>query len=71
MPDMWRNRRDLTSAGKELGCGLITMLVFTAPLWVFTVAARGPRFALAALAGAVVLVIVLVVLTRALRRARL
>ena len=27
MPNFWRNRRFLSSAGKELGCGLLTMLI--------------------------------------------
>jgi hypothetical protein len=64
----WRNRRGVTSAGKEIGCGLITMIVFTAPLWVFTMATRGPRYALAVLAVAAVVLVAVVVLSRALRR---
>jgi hypothetical protein len=53
---------------KELGCGLITVFVFTAPLWAFSAAARGPRYALTVLAGLVVVVALVVVLSRVLRK---
>lgn len=65
---MWRNRAALSSAGKELGCGLLTVLVFTAPLWAFSMATRGPRFAMSLLAGAIVILAVMVIVSRALRR---
>lgn len=68
MSPFWRNRRGLVSAGKELGCGLLTMLVFTAPLWAFTMATRGPRYAFTVLAAAVVVVAVMVIVSRALRK---
>lgn len=68
MPSFWRNRRFLSSAGKELGCGLLTMLAFTAPLWAFSMATRGPRFAFTILAGAVIAAVLVFVVTRALRR---
>ena len=41
---------------KDTGCGLLTILLITLPLWVITLALRGPVFALGAL-----LVLVLVV----------
>ncbi len=68
MPTLWRHRRALSSAGKELGCGLLTMLAFTAPLWAFTMATRGPRFAFTVLAGAVVAMALMVVVSRLFRR---
>ena len=68
MSAAWRNRRALSSAGKELGCGLITMLVFTAPLWAFSMATRGPRYALAMLFAAVIVLVLIFVVSRAVRR---
>jgi hypothetical protein len=44
------------TALKDTGCGLLTILLITLPLWVITLALRGPVFALGAL-----LVLVLVV----------
>ena len=46
MNRIWRHRRTLSPMAKELGCGLVTVVAFTAPLWAFSAAARGPRFAL-------------------------
>lgn len=68
MPVLWRNRRALASAGKELGCGLLAMIAFTAPLWAFTMATRGPRFAFALLTAAVVVFALMVVVSRVLKR---
>jgi hypothetical protein len=68
MPPFWRNRRVLASVGKELGCGLLTMLAFTAPLWAFTMATRGPRYAFTILAAAVLVLGLMVVISRALRK---
>jgi hypothetical protein len=55
---------------KELGCGLVTVLVFTLPLWAFSMATRGPRFAFAMLAVLVVIVAALAVVTVFLRGRR-
>jgi hypothetical protein len=52
---------------KELGCGLITVLVFTLPLWAFSAATRGPRFAFGLLIALVVVLVALAVITRLLR----
>lgn len=46
----WRDRRWLLGAAQEIGCGFLTILVITIPLWVLTVATRGPGFALTAMA---------------------
>ncbi len=68
MPAFLRNRRALGSAGKELGCGLLTMLAFTAPLWAFTMATRGPRYAFTLLVAAVIVLALVVVVSRALKK---
>ena len=44
------------TALKDTGCGLLTILLITLPLWVITVALRGPVFALGALAVLVLVV---------------
>lgn len=67
MGPLWRNRRTLSPMAKELGCGLITVLVFTLPLWAFSMATRGPRFAFTLLAGLVVILAVVAVITVFLR----
>ena len=41
---------------KDTGCGLLTILLITLPLWVITLALRGPVFALGALAVLVLVV---------------
>lgn len=41
---------------KDAGCGLLTILLITLPLWVITLALRGPVFALGALAVLVLVV---------------
>jgi hypothetical protein len=58
----------MTSAGKELGCGLLTMVAFTAPLWAFTMATRGPRYAFGLLAAAILVIALLVIVSRALKK---
>lgn len=68
MPHFLRNRQTAVSIFKELGCGLLTMIAFTAPLWAFSMATRGPRFAFTLLAGAVVVAVLVLVVSRALRR---
>ena len=67
-PLLWRHRRGLMSAGKELGCGLATMIIFTAPLWAFTMATRGPRYAFGILFAGIVVLALVVVVSRALRK---
>lgn len=68
MDFLWRRRRQLAPALKELGCGFATVLFVTAPLWVLTVAWRGPAYALAALAVLTLLLIVMVAVRRFFRR---
>ena len=44
------------TALKDTGCGLLTILLITLPLWVITLALRGPVFAIGALAVLVMVV---------------
>jgi hypothetical protein len=70
MNRLWRNRRTLSPMAKELGCGLVTVIVFTLPLWAFSAATRGPRFAIVTLFGLIVVLAAMVVVTRLLRSRR-
>ncbi len=45
-----RNFRSRLAAVWERGCGILTILLITLPLWVMTLAFRGPLFAIGALA---------------------
>ncbi|OQA40937.1 MAG: hypothetical protein BWY52_02738 [Chloroflexi bacterium ADurb.Bin325] len=65
---LWRNRKWVKDALAEIGCGLLTMLLVTIPLWVITLASRGPGFALSVLAGLLVVFLLLVVTSKAFRR---
>jgi len=47
---VWKNRHKIIAVVKELGCGLLTILFVTIPVWVLTLAWRGPVFAFGALA---------------------
>lgn len=64
----WRNRRWLSGAVSEIGCGFLTVLLITIPLWVFTVATRGPGFALTVMAVMVLALVGVALLSRWLRR---
>lgn len=70
MNRIWRNRRTLSPMAKELGCGLVTVIVFTLPLWAFSVAARGPRVAFVTLFGLIVVLAVMVAVGRLVRSRR-
>jgi hypothetical protein len=65
---LWRNREWVKGALSELGCGLLTMLFVTVPLWVITLATRGPAFALGVLGGLVLLFVVLALTSKYFRR---
>ncbi|MCX6029097.1 MAG: hypothetical protein NT169_07315 [Chloroflexi bacterium] len=45
-----KNLRNRLAAVWERGCGILTILLITLPLWVMTLAFRGPLFAIGALA---------------------
>jgi hypothetical protein len=64
----WRNRKWLKDAASELGCGFLTMLLVTIPLWVITLATRGVGFALMVLAGLVLVLIVLAATSKLFRK---
>lgn len=68
MSRLWRNRAWLKDALSELGCGFLTMLLVTVPLWVITLATRGPGFALMVLTGLVLVLLVLAFGSKLLRR---
>lgn len=60
----WRDRRWLRGAASEIGCGFLTVLLITIPLWVLTVATRGPGFALTVMAVMVVVLVGVAFLSR-------
>lgn len=68
MEKLWRNREWVKGALSEIGCGLLTMLFVTVPLWVITLATRGPAFALGVLGGLLLLFLLLVVTSKYFRR---
>ena len=47
---------------------MLTMIAFTAPLWAFTMATRGPRYAFGVLAAAMLVLALVVIASRALRK---
>ncbi len=55
---------------RDAGCGLLTILLVTLPLWVITLALRGPVFALGALAVLVLVVFAMGWLNRVLGERR-
>jgi hypothetical protein len=67
MNRIWRNRRTLSPMAKELGCGMITVVVFTLPLWAISAATRGPRWALGMLFLMVLVLAGLAIVSRVVR----
>jgi hypothetical protein len=64
-----KNRlRDLTSSTRDLGCGLLTVLFISLPVWVLTIGWRGPVFAVGALLVLLALVFAVAFLSRLLER---
>jgi hypothetical protein len=60
--------RDLTGSTRDLGCGLLTVLFISLPVWVLTIGWRGPVFAVGALLVLLVLVFGVALLNRFLER---
>jgi hypothetical protein len=60
--------RDLTSSTRDLGCGLLTILFISLPVWVLTIGWRGPLFAIGALMVLLALVVGVALLNRYLER---
>jgi hypothetical protein len=65
---MLKSRRKFIEAVQELGCGLLTVLFVTIPLWALTLAWRGPLFAFGALAVLLAVVVGFAALHRLLGR---
>jgi hypothetical protein len=47
---VWKHRRKIIEAINEIGCGMLTVLFITIPVWALTISWRGPIFAFGALA---------------------
>jgi carbon starvation protein CstA len=60
--------RDLTASTRDLGCGLLTVLFISLPVWVLSLAWRGPLFAIVALLVLLALVFGVAFLNRLLER---
>jgi hypothetical protein len=60
--------RDLSISARDLGCGLLTVLFVSLPVWVLTLGWRGPVFAVGALLVLLVLVFCVALLNRFLER---
>jgi hypothetical protein len=60
--------RNLTSSTRDLGCGLLTILFISLPVWVLTIGWRGPLFAIGALMVLLALVVGVALLNRYLER---
>jgi hypothetical protein len=60
--------RGLTLSVRDLGCGLLTVLFVSLPVWVLTIAWRGPLYALGALFVLLLLVFGVAVINRLLER---
>lgn len=68
MNGLWRNRRKLGAWLQEIGCGLLTVLLFTLPVWVLTISWRGPGFALASLFVIALVLGIVVAISRLVKR---
>jgi hypothetical protein len=62
------NLRDLTVSTRDLGCGLLTVLFISLPVWVLTIGWRGPVYAIGALLVLLGLVFGVALLSRFLER---
>ena len=60
--------RDLTSSTRDIGCGFLTILFISLPVWVLTIGWRGPLYAIGALLVLLALVIGVALLSRLLER---
>ena len=55
---------------KDVGCGILTVLLITLPVWVVTAAWRGPFYAVRSLLLILVIVIVIAIVSREIDRRR-
>ena len=60
--------RDLTASTRDIGCGFLTVLFISLPVWVLTIGWRGPVYAIGALLVLLALVIGVALLGRLLER---
>jgi hypothetical protein len=60
--------RELTASTRDIGCGLLTVLFISLPVWVLTIGWRGPVYAIGALLVLLGLVIAIALLGRLLER---
>jgi len=60
--------RGLSLSARELGCGMLTVLFITLPVWVLTIGWRGPVYAVGALLVLLALVFGVALLNRLLER---
>lgn len=63
-----RKIRAITASIKDTGCGLLVVLFISLPVWVLTLAWRGPLFAIGALVVLLAVVIGVAFLNRLLER---
>jgi hypothetical protein len=60
--------RDMASSTRDLGCGLLTILFISLPVWVLSLGWRGPLFAIGSLIVLFALVFGIALLNRFLER---
>ncbi len=60
--------RDLTSSTRDIGCGFLTVLFISLPVWVLTIGWRGPIFAMGALLVLLSMVLAVAFLSRLIER---
>jgi hypothetical protein len=60
--------RNITLSARDLGCGMLTVLFITLPVWVLTIGWRGPVYAVGALLVLLVLVFGVALLNRLVDR---
>lgn len=60
--------RDLTASARDIGCGFLTVLFISLPVWVLTIGWRGPVYAIGALLVLLALVVGVALLGRLLER---
>jgi VIT1/CCC1 family predicted Fe2+/Mn2+ transporter len=60
--------RDLTASTRDIGCGFLTVLFISLPVWVLTIGWRGPVYAIGALLVLLALVVSVALLSRLLER---
>jgi hypothetical protein len=66
VPDL--KLRGLTISVRDLGCGFLTVLFVSLPVWVLTIAWRGPVYAIGALLVLLLLAFGVAILNRLLER---